>query len=284
MTARKRPSERRQRLGVELRKMRERAGLTLTEAAERHQVDKTTVSNTEAARFGVSADRVRVWASNYGQMQRSYIDALASIARERQSPEWWHEFRGMVDGQLLDLAELEHRSMDLCYVRITHVPELLQHEEYARAVHREAVPAVSPENTEALVAFQERRRRLLDSAASRRLEFLVHEAALHIGFGGRKVARRQLEYLLAESGQGPASVRVIPFAVGGIPSAGSSCLYARGPVPELDTVQRDDPTGMSFLHSEAHLTHYHSVLSRLGMRSLEPDASRDLILRILQDL
>ncbi|MZE78065.1 helix-turn-helix domain-containing protein [Streptomyces xinghaiensis] len=85
MPVRKPATERQRRLGAELRKMRERAGLTINEAAVMHRTDRTTVSNVESGRFGVSADRVRVWAANYSCHEAPYIDALAEMARERRA-------------------------------------------------------------------------------------------------------------------------------------------------------------------------------------------------------
>lgn len=54
LPAGKPPTERRRRLGAELRKMREHVGLSLTEATRIHRTHRPTVSNTESGRFGVS--------------------------------------------------------------------------------------------------------------------------------------------------------------------------------------------------------------------------------------
>ena len=53
------PTARRQRLGAELRKLRERAGMSAATAAGRLGGNQTQISNIEAGRHGVSADRVR---------------------------------------------------------------------------------------------------------------------------------------------------------------------------------------------------------------------------------
>ncbi|MEU5968968.1 helix-turn-helix domain-containing protein [Streptomyces globisporus] len=54
MPGRKPSIERQRRLGAELRRMREHIGMTINEAATLHRTDRTTVSNTESARSGVS--------------------------------------------------------------------------------------------------------------------------------------------------------------------------------------------------------------------------------------
>ncbi|KPC62883.1 Scr1 family TA system antitoxin-like transcriptional regulator [Streptomyces chattanoogensis] len=283
MPARKPPTERQRRLGAELRKMREHVGLSLTEAAATHRVDKTTISNTESARFGVSADRVRVWATNYSCPDREYVDALADMARERGT-NWWDEYRDALPAGVLDLAEVEHHAAAFRAVQLTHMPGLLQHEEYARAVFAEAVPALTPEDLERKVAFRIRRSAVLDRAQPPKCVFLVHEAALRMRFGGRDVAKTQLDHLLKQSERKNVTIRIIPFAAGGFPSAGNSTLYVYGPVAQLDTVQSDTPMGSRFLHSETHLANYRVVLDRMEQRSLDPDRSRDFIREVTQQV
>jgi transcriptional regulator with XRE-family HTH domain len=59
------PTGRQLRFGAELRKLRERAGLTATGAGQLMGIKQTQVSNMEAGRVGVSAERVRALACHY---------------------------------------------------------------------------------------------------------------------------------------------------------------------------------------------------------------------------
>ncbi|MGC5398168.1 Scr1 family TA system antitoxin-like transcriptional regulator [Streptomyces sp. DT20] len=282
MPVRKPSTERQRRLGAELRRMREHIGMTINEAATLHRTDRTTVSNTESARSGVSGDRVRVWASNYSCPDPRYVDALEAMARERGA-NWWDKFRDTVPSYMLDLVELEHHAVALRHVQITHLPGLLQHEDYARAVFGEAVPSLTPDAMDLQVDFRMHRRVLLDRPDSPECSFLLHEAALRMLFGDRAVVRKQLEELLAYSERDAVTVRVVPFTAGGFPSAGSSTMYARGPVRQLDTVQIDVPNGITFLDAETHLANYRAVLDRMETRSLEPTQSRDFIRTVLHE-
>jgi hypothetical protein len=122
-----------------------------------------------------------------------------------------------------------------------------------------------------------KRRAILDRDQPPQCTFLIHEAALRMQFGGRGVARKQLHHLLEQSDRDSVAIRVLPFSVGGFPSAGSSTTYCSGPVPQLDTVQMDTALGSAFLHSETHLVNYRSVLDRTEQLSLAPGPSRDFI-------
>jgi hypothetical protein len=263
--------------------MREHIGMTINEAATLHRTDRTTVSNTESARSGVSSDRVRVWAANYRCPDARYVDALAEMARER-GPNWWDEYRDLLPAGLLDIAEMEHHASALRWAQIMHMPGMLQLPDYMRGVFGEAVPAMDSADLERHVEFRVKRAESLDRADPPPCEFLVHEAALRMRFGGRKVLRRQIEHLLEQSDRPNITIRVVPFSAGGFANAGSSTLYACGPVPQLDTVQIDVPTGVSFLHAETYLVNYRAVLDRMGERAIGPESSLDFIRRVAQEI
>ncbi|MGW3322517.1 Scr1 family TA system antitoxin-like transcriptional regulator [Streptomyces virginiae] len=275
MPNRKAPTARQRRLGTELRKMREHAGLLPAQAVQLLGTDRTAIANIESGRSGVSGERVRTWAGHYGTSDSAYIGALADMAEER-SQGWWEDYRGKLSSGALDLAELEDKSCKLRAVQIMHVPGLLQIEAYARAVFEEAVPELDPASLRRQLSFRLKRRDVLDRDDAPECTFLIHEAALRLEFGGPRVAKAQFCRLLEESERKNVTVRVIPFP-GGFPNAGSSTLYASGPVPQLDTVQTDTAHGPAFLDAETRLVNYRAILDRTEQRSLDPVQSRDFI-------
>nr|WP_306457920.1 Scr1 family TA system antitoxin-like transcriptional regulator [Streptomyces sp. SA15] len=54
-------------------------------------------------------------------------------------------------------------------------------------------------------------------------------------------------------------------------------------MPQLDTVQIDVPTGVTFLHAETYLVNYRAVLDRMRERALEPEASFDFVRRAAKE-
>ncbi|MFK0257518.1 Scr1 family TA system antitoxin-like transcriptional regulator [Streptomyces sp. NPDC090445] len=281
MPPRKAPTARQCRLGSELRKIREKAGISLTEAAAQLSTDRTTMSNVEAGRFGVSSERVRTWANHYGCPDATYVDALAAMATERGRG-WWDDYRDDLPAGLLDIAELEHHAVAFRQSQIMHIPGLLQTEDYARAVFAEAVPALPPAYLRRLVSFRMRRRDVLDRKELPECTFLIHEAALRVHFGGRKVAVHQLGYLLEQTERENVTVRVISFEAGGFPNAGLSTLYAHGRVPQLDTVQTDTARSSELLDAELPLANCSAALDRMQERSYDPEQSREFIRKMAQ--
>ncbi|GAA0924550.1 helix-turn-helix domain-containing protein [Streptomyces thermoalcalitolerans] len=78
MPVRKPPTERQRRLGAELRTMREHIGMSINEAAALHRTDRTTVSNTESARSGVSFPHAETCLANH----RTVLDRMRERALE----------------------------------------------------------------------------------------------------------------------------------------------------------------------------------------------------------
>ncbi|MFJ1594725.1 DUF5753 domain-containing protein [Kitasatospora albolonga] len=283
MPPRKAPTARQCRVGAELRKMRQGAGLALAEAAALLGVERTTISNTESGRFGVSGERVRNWAGGYACPDEAYVEALVAMAEERGRG-WWEDYRNDLTSGPLDLAELEHHAVGIRAVQIVYMPGLLQSEDYARAVFAEAVPELPPARRRRLLSHRLKRRDVLDRETPPTCTFLIHEAALRMVYGDSGVARGQLEHLLRESERDNVTVRVVPFAAGGFPETGSSTQYVYGPVPQLDTVLTDTATGPVFLDAETRLRNYRATMDRVEGLSLDPRKSRDFIRKVAQQV
>lgn len=277
------PTDRQQRLGAELRKLRIAAGASTQYAAGLLGLDRAKVSNMEAGTRITSPDRVRTLASNYDCSDSIYVDALATLAEEAE-PGWWEQYRGTLPSGLLDIAELEWNAKRLLTGQIVHLPGLLHTDEYARAVFNAGLPRMSRLEIELRVKHRMERQQVLDRPTSLPYIGYVHEAALRMQFGGREVTRTQLDHLCVMSEHDNISVRVIPVSCDGFPGAGHALLYAEGPVPQLDTVQLDSTHGPEFLHAEAQLAKFRAHLDWMDAQSLSPEASRDLIYAVTCEL
>ncbi|KOG85194.1 helix-turn-helix domain-containing protein [Streptomyces varsoviensis] len=276
MPARTIVTARQQRLGAELRKLRERAGLTARVAAQAAGIAESKISMTEAGRVGVSAERVRHLASQYACDDTALVDALVAMATERGRG-WWEEYRGQVPSGYLDLAELEDHAARLTNFESVYIPGLLQTEEQLRAFFASTVPKLSEEELELRVRFRLRRQRVPVPYVA-----VIHEAALRIRTADRIVARNQLVHILEQSELPQVTVQVVPFDVDGFADIGAPLLYASGPVPQLDTVLLDTPHGSDFLDAEAQLHRYRAILRRVEASALGVVESRELIHRLVQ--
>ncbi|MEU0209450.1 helix-turn-helix transcriptional regulator [Streptomyces canus] len=278
MPQRREPTARQARLGLELRRLRQAAGLTAIEAAALQGANRAQMSHIESGFVGVSEERVRRLASHYACTDEDFIDALVAMATDRTRG-WWEEYRGLLPKSFLDLSELEHHARFQHHVAILYVPGLLQTEDYARAVFSSRMPEITHQELELRIQHR-RARQEIDTP----YKAVIHEAALRIRVGDRAVAKAQLERLLELSDADHITLRVIPFDLDGFASAANTMTYVGGPVPKLDTVVRDAPHGSVFVDSEAQLNIYRRSFRRVETASLEPEPSREFIHQLTKEL
>lgn len=283
MPPRTAPTQRQQRLGAELRKIRLAADVSTEYAAGLLGLDRTKISNIESGVRTITPDRLRTLACNYACRDEAYVAALTELAGDR-SRGWWEVYRGQLPSALLDIAELEWHSTRLRAGLAVHVPGLLQTDAYARTLFRAALPPLSPSEVELRVALRLQRQQVLHREDPISYIGYVHEAALRIEFGGTKVMRTQLEHLNELSERDNIDVRVITFKAGAFPGAGQSVIYAEAVVPQLDTVELDSAHGPEFTHGQAQLDKYRSHLDWMEGASLGPSESRDFIHSIARHL
>jgi transcriptional regulator with XRE-family HTH domain len=282
MSTRRTPTERQKRLGAELRKIRIAADISTDFAAGLLGMDRTRIANMESGIRTINAERVRKLVSNYLCGDPAYVEALVAMADPTVG--WWERYRGSLPQGMLDIAELEAHSVRMRGANTVHIPGLLQTSEHATAVFRVVVPRL-PEHEVALrLALRSERQQVITGDKAVPYVAIIHEAALRMQFGGRDVARAQLEYLLDMSERANVTVLVLPFEQGSFPGAGQNAVYAEGPVSQLDTVQVDSLHGPAFLHSEGQLAKYRSQLDWLDELVLSLDRSRDLIREIARQL
>ncbi|MGW8882787.1 helix-turn-helix domain-containing protein, partial [Streptomyces mirabilis] len=255
MAARTSPTERQKRLGAELRKMRTSADVSAEFAAGLLSVDRGKISNIEAGTRPISPERLRTLACNCACTDEKYVEALTEMAQP-SGRGWWERYRGQLPQGLLDIAELEMHSVRMRAAYSMHIPGLLQTSDHALALFRVVIPRLPEREIALRLAHRVERQEVLDGGTPTPYTGIVHEAALRMQFGGRTVARAQLEHLLKKSEQSNITLLVIPFEAGAFPGAGQTVLYAEGPVPQLDTVQIDNSHGPLFLPSEPQLTTY----------------------------
>ncbi|MFE9627023.1 helix-turn-helix domain-containing protein [Streptomyces sp. NPDC006527] len=274
MARRTQVTARQERLGAELRKLREAAGLKGREAAALLGTDAGRLSQIESGVAGVSEETVRRLVSHYACDDPELTGALVAMATERTRG-WWEEFRGQLPTAFLDLSELEHHATYYWEVSFLHIPGLLQTEAYARRILGHRVPELPAPELDLRVRHRLARRVILDKAIP--YTAVIHEAALRIRVGDRAAAGVQLAHILDLSEWDHVTVRVIPFDLDGFAGADSAMVYVGGVVPKLDTVVRDGPHGTTFIDSEAQLGRFRTLFHRMEAASLSPERSHDFI-------
>ncbi|AEW96321.1 DNA-binding protein [Streptantibioticus cattleyicolor NRRL 8057 = DSM 46488] len=245
--------------------------MSVAEAAALMGMRQPHLSNAEAARTGLSPDRVRLLATTVGGISTTYIEALIELGQS-SGKGWWSTYRGLLDDPHLDLAELESGATGLDNYEPMFIPGLLQTRGYAEAIYRDGYANLSEEDKEAAVRFRIDRQDVLRSEAPPEFHAIVHEAALHLGLRDRTVMRDQLIHLIEVSRLPNVTIQVLPFE--GRVGFGSGFMVIRPIVPELATAVVSHIERDLYLEGTQAVGKYQGWFGKLSEQALPPiDAS-----------
>ncbi|MEV7600515.1 helix-turn-helix transcriptional regulator [Kitasatospora sp. NPDC089797] len=276
MALRSNPTLRQRRLGAELRRMREQAGLGGSQLARELGINPAHVTQMESGKTGISVERLRTIAALCMCVNRPLIESLVDIITEREKGGWWEEYRGALSEDFREVAELEGHARSLSTYSITFIPGLLQTRSYAAAIFSQSYAPLPQHEVDLRTAFRLRRRSAIRDRETPYTAF-IHEAALRMQFSGPAVRAEQLSALIEESETPNISVRVLPFNVDSLPSPIGNFTYAEGPIPDLNTVQTDTGFGSQLIDAPAQVARFQAIFAQMDSSALPPDESREFI-------
>ncbi|MGW2874095.1 helix-turn-helix domain-containing protein [Kitasatospora sp. NPDC001225] len=284
MPPRRHPTLRQRRLGAELRRIREAAGLSGPQLARILDIDVSQVSQMESGKVGVSRQRLRAIANACKCLNIPLIEALGSMTQDRTKG-WWEEYRGLLPSTFLESAEHEDFAVGTIKVwSSAFLPGLLQTSDYAKGIFGRLIPGLTIHEIDLHTAFRTQRKNLLARSPQKNLEAYIYESCLHTRFGGTKVLREQLGCLVDDSYRENISIRVVPFDVDTYPGAIENVIYSFGEVSELDTVETETSRGPLFFDAPSELGTFRSIIGRIERAALTDDESRDLINQVARNL
>jgi transcriptional regulator with XRE-family HTH domain len=280
------PAGPRRRLGAELRRLRNGAGLHLDQVAGQLHCSTSKISRLETGKGIPKPADVRELIKIYGVAADTEREMLMRLVRESRTEGWWQSYTEGVapDRFFLDApghyAALETDATGLLSFDHGILHGLLQTADYAQAVLTEQLPHHSQQEIDQLVELRKRRQERLRGADSLRLVAVVDESALVRAVGGGGVMAAQMNHLLRLAELSNVAIRVLPFSTGlcrahmghfmilEIPAAlGSDIVYIEG------------HAGETFLEAESDVDLYRDVFDDALARSLDPDESREVLRR-----
>jgi transcriptional regulator with XRE-family HTH domain len=278
------PTVRRKRLGIELRRLRERAGLTCEDVGQRLDCSGTRISRLETGRISVKPGDVRELLEIYG-VTGAEAESLVQLAREARRRGWWHTYGRALPNWFEAYIGLETEAVRLRDFQPLVIPGVLQTEDYARAVLRAAPNAGSPEDIDRQVALRMERQTVLSQANAPDLWIVLSETVLRVQVGGASVMRAQLRRLVDVAERSSVTLQVLPFTA-------AAHVQPISPFTILEFPEAADPTvvylehltGSLFLESEEEVRRYTVVFDHLRAEALGTGPSVDLIARVAAEL
>jgi len=271
------PSLRRRRLAAELRRLRDQAGLSTSDAAKKLGWQASRLSRIETRQSGITAPDLRKLLDAYGVEDDGYRAHLAELARRVNERGWWQKYAGLIGTNYADLIGLEAEARTIRAYEQELVPGLLQIPDYARAVIRATRPTETSEQIDRWVEVRIERQEILTRSdpVPPRFNAVLSEAALRRPIGGFDVMRGQLEYLMRPRDRANVTVQVLPFDAGVHPAMVGPFTAMTFPDPDdLGVVNVENATGALFLEDPAEIRVYAEIWSMLQASALSADDSQ----------
>ncbi|SDY20650.1 Helix-turn-helix domain-containing protein [Micromonospora pattaloongensis] len=280
MTERRSPTIRRRRLGAELRRRREAAGVTIDGVAELLECSASKVSRIETGHTSATPRDVRDMLAIYGTAGAER-DELVQIAREARQKGWWHPYSTVLTGAYVGL---EAAASSVRAYEQQVVPGLLQTADYARAMIRAARPDITADEVERRVRVRLGRQSLLIQDDPIDLRVVLDEAVLSRPVGGDAVMRAQLERLLEAAELPNVTLQILPFDAGA--HAGMDGTFAILDFPEPNdpaVVYAENATGGLFLEKAEELRKYVFIFDHVCAAALRPEESVSVIAKLAKE-
>jgi transcriptional regulator with XRE-family HTH domain len=276
----------RQRLAAELRRLRERAGLSGRQLARQVGISQSKVSRIESTAALPTRPELTAWADATDAADETAATLHVLADKVYTDVRHWETVRlGSGDLQS-DIKRLEQRARTKLVYEPSIVPGLLQVAEYARRLFVLFEHGYAPQDVPQAVASRvERQEALYDP--TQRFEFVVTEAALRLRVAPVRVLLAQLDRIASVSSLSNVTLGVIPL------SAPVTTYVPHGFVVFDELARPAHPATVVMVetvHANLTITHpadvtlYQRQWEHLRSKAAYGDAARDLLAEIATTL
>ncbi|GIH90964.1 helix-turn-helix domain-containing protein [Planobispora siamensis] len=282
MTGTGSPTLRRRRLAVELRRLREAAGLTGVQVAKELRWSTSKVSRLETGQVVPQEGDVEKLL-RYFNADSETSGRLLGLTRDAHRKGWWEKYAEDMPEQVITLAGLEDEAAEIRSWYANVVPGMLQTYGYASVINGlyQSLQALPSGKIERRTQFRLRRQELLTSG---KLDYstILDEAVLRRRYGSQEVMKEQLRWLLEVSDSPNVSIRVLPLDASH-PADGSHFILMKFPeVPGLGTLYDEllytEDFPVSSLAEDESVVYMYSILyGNLEKVALDQRQSKKLI-------
>ncbi|PWU44647.1 transcriptional regulator [Micromonospora globispora] len=279
------PTVLRMLLGAQLRRLREGAGVTREGAGWEIRSSESKISRMELGRVGFKERDVADLLTLYGVTAADEREALLKLARDANSPGWWHRYGDVLPSWFQSYLGLEAAAALIRTYEVQFVPGLLQTPEYARAVILLGHRSAAQDEVDRRVSLRMARQELLRRPHPPQLWAVVDEAALRRPIGGPEVMRGQLSALIEATKSPHIRLQVVPFEAGGHAAAGGAFTILRFGDQDLpDIVYIEQLTSAIYLDKREDLDYYAVAMERLCVEAEPPERTPEILGRILDEV
>jgi hypothetical protein len=271
-------------LGAQLRRLRERAGISRADAGYVIRASDSKVSRLELGRVAFKERDVADLLSTYGVTDPGEREAFLEMVRNANQPGWWRRYNDVTPPWFQDYVGLEESATRIQTYQLQFAPGLLQTETYMRAILTRGRPEYAPPDTERRISVRLKRQKLITGVNPPKLWAIMDESVLHRPVGGRRVLREQIEHLLDMARMPHITIQIVPNHLSGYAAEGAFTIlrFAEAELP--DVIYIEHLGGAVYLDSLDEIELYARTLDRLAVDAETPDRSRQLMAKTLAEI
>jgi transcriptional regulator with XRE-family HTH domain len=272
----------RRRLGHELRRLREAAGLQLVDAAKRLECSPSKVSRLENGQGLPKLRDVRDLLDLYNVRDHRLRTRLQNLATASQEEAWWSDHPEAWPPNLGSYISLESAASGVHSFSGFAIYGLAQVPEYCREIFRNNFPEAPDREIDQLVEIRVRRQRYVtDRLGELQVTAVIDECALHRVVDSRETMRRQLDSLIDFAQHDGVDLRIFPYSAGynlGIQS--NYVIFTFDNDTDQATVYQELSGGDRFSAQENEVKKYQDIFASLLSRCPDHKSSLDLIEKV----
>jgi len=254
---------------AELKRLRERAGMTQTDIAKQTNYALSTVSAYENGTRIPSADFAERADKIFGTDDKSGGDGdltrLQKLVEQVSVRPWFR-----------DRVEVERKSTEIREYESYQIPGLLQTEDYARAIMSVGRPKISSDEIERAVALRMTRQEILelsdglpaDQEQTPRFWAIIDESALQRIVGSPEIMRVQREHLVEVAQRPNITIQIIPNGNGPTSAYGRAftILVSHN---NSSVVYLEDPNSAHYVRDRDDVSRYTLIFDHLRASALD---------------
>jgi transcriptional regulator with XRE-family HTH domain len=294
------PTTRRKQLGNELRHLRERAGLELTDAAKVIERSWSVVSKLENGITGIRQGDLRRLVELYRETigadeegapadggEPIDPDEFAELNRGAENRGRWRGHRSTYPSWFRAAVDFEQDASAINIFETELVHGLFQTEAYMRALFVSPVDEPDTKQINSLVKARLERQQVL-TRPGLRLTLILSESCLRRVVGSNDVMLAQLLHLAEMATRTNITIHVLPFSSPVVSAYNFPFVFYRIPsvsknTPPLETVFVEQFTTGDYFDELDSINAYSELWTELLGAASDPIESRELMLQIAQD-
>lgn len=276
------PTVRRRRLGSELRRLRDQAGLSTSALAKQIATSQTKLSAVEGARRALTDAQMHELLGTLAVEDHKRAELL-ELHTQGGEPGWWDPYSDLLTDVLELLIGLEAGASWIRRYDEGFIPALLQTPAYARATALAHAPFQRTADTDHAVDFRMQRKSRLDDPEFT-LTAVLNEGMLWREIGGTEVMREQLRSLVHMEHAARVDLHLVPFSAGAHPAQGQTVAILTFGDDDPDAVFADYGHAGAFLERPSEVRPLVSAFGGTIRAALSPEESRERIDKIAEQL